>query len=122
MFSIDNMSRTPVYEQIITQVERFIDAGLLKAGDKLPSVRSLSVDLSVNPNTIQKAFAELDGSGLIVSVPGKGSFVSDDAANILRERSRSKTDEFVAMAKQLYQAGISEGELKDLIAKAIADK
>ena len=116
------MSRTPVYEQIITQVERFIDAGLLKAGDKLPSVRSLSVDLSVNPNTIQKAFAELDGSGLIVSVPGKGSFVSDDAANILRERSRSKTDEFVAMAKQLYQAGISEGELKDLIAKAIADK
>lgn len=119
MFSIDNMSRTPVYEQIIVQVERFIAAGLLKGGDKLPSVRNLSVELSVNPNTIQKAFSELDGRRLIVSVPGKGSFISQEAAEILHARSREKTDDFVSMAKRLYLAGMSEDELKALIEKAI---
>ena len=76
MFQIDNMSRTPVYEQIITQVEKFILGRLLSAGDQLPSVRSLSVELSVNPNTIQKAYGELDVRGIVTTVPGRGCFVS----------------------------------------------
>ncbi len=60
MFVIDVMSRVPVYEQIINQVEEQILTGLLNSGDKMPSVRSLSVSLSINPNTIQKAYTELD--------------------------------------------------------------
>ena len=60
MFQIDIMSRIPVYEQIIRQTEKFILIGVLNAGDKLPSVRQLSAELSINPNTIQKAFTELD--------------------------------------------------------------
>ena len=59
MYQIDVMSRTPVYEQIIRQTEDFILKGIVNAGDKMPSVRSLSVELSVNPNTIQKAISEL---------------------------------------------------------------
>lgn len=120
MFSIDNMSRVPVYEQIVDQVEKFIVAGLLKAGDQMPSVRGLSVDLSVNPNTIQKAFSELDRRGLIMSVPGRGSFISNDAIDILHARSRGKTDEFIAMARRLYMAGVSEDELKRLIEQAVS--
>ena len=60
MFVIDVMSRVPVYEQLINQVEEQILTGLLNSGDKMPSVRSLSVSLSINPNTIQKAYTELD--------------------------------------------------------------
>ena len=60
MFVVDVMSRVPVYEQIIKQVEEQVLTGILKEGDKLPSVRSLSVKLSINPNTIQKAYTELD--------------------------------------------------------------
>ena len=72
MLYIDVMSRTPVYEQIITQIEKLIGAGIMKEGEQLPSVRSLSIQLSVNPNTIQKAYGELDAKGIIGSVPGKG--------------------------------------------------
>ena len=79
MFSIDPMSRCPVYEQLVEQVETYVLKGLLKAGDQMPSVRNLSLTLSVNPNTVQKAYSELDIRGIIQSVPGKGGFASKDA-------------------------------------------
>ena len=65
MFHIDPLSRKPVYEQIIDQMERFVLTGLMKPGTQLPSVRSLSMELSINPNTIQKAYSELDARGVI---------------------------------------------------------
>ena len=71
MFQIDPLSRTPVYEQIIEQVQRLITAGVLRPGDQIPSVRGLSLTLRINPNTIQKAYSELDGAGLITSVPAR---------------------------------------------------
>jgi len=69
---IDSMSRQPVYEQIVDQVEQMILSGLMRPGEQLPSVRSLSLELSINPNTIQKAYAELDGRGIIYTLPGRG--------------------------------------------------
>lgn len=83
MFQIDIMSRIPVYEQLIRQTEKFILLGVLREGDKLPSVRQLSAELSINPNTIQKAFTELDRRGIIFSVNGRGNFVSDKALKAL---------------------------------------
>lgn len=111
MFQIDPMSRTPVYEQIIEQLERFIAAGILCAGDQLPSVRGLSLELSINPNTIQKAYSELDIRGIIQSVPGKGCFVRPDAPELLREAKRKRITEFSAIATDLAMAGVSEDEL-----------
>lgn len=78
MFQIDVLSRTPVYEQIVNQLERLVLGNILPPGCQLPSVRTLSVELAINPNTIQKAYAELERRGLSVSVPGKGSFVKED--------------------------------------------
>ncbi len=121
MFQIDPMSRTPVYEQIVDQAERFILVGLLKEGDQLPSVRSLSVELSVNPNTIQKAFSELTSRGLTISVPGRGSFISGKALDIIKEKNRDKTDDFILLVKKLLRAGMSEEELKDIISRAKAE-
>ena len=105
------MSRVPVYEQIINQVEEQILTGLLISGDKMPSVRSLSVNLSINPNTIQKAYTELDRKKLIVTVPGKGSFVSQDALKILGANSREKMPEFKQAIKELALAGITKDEI-----------
>lgn len=76
MFQIDRSGRTPIYEQIIDQTQRLIASGLLKEGDQLPSVRVLSQELSVNPNTLQKAYSELERRGLCVSAPGNGRFVT----------------------------------------------
>ena len=109
MFVIDVMSRVPVYEQIINQVEEQILTGLLNSGDKMPSVRSLSVSLSINPNTIQKAYTELDRK--IITVPGKGSFISQEALDILGASSREKMPEFKQAVRELALAGITKDEL-----------
>lgn len=111
MFQIDAMSRTPVYEQIISQVEKFILGGVLRAGDQLPSVRSLSIELSVNPNTIQKAYGELDIRGIISTVPGRGCFITEAALDILRARSRQKLSLLEEIAAELWAAGVTREEL-----------
>ena len=72
MFQINIFNRKPIYEQLIDQTERLILTGILTEEEQLPSVRSLSVELSVNPNTIQKAYAELDRRGLTYVIPGRG--------------------------------------------------
>lgn len=117
MFVIDLMSRVPVYEQIINQVEEKILIGVLKAGDKMPSVRSLSIELSINPNTIQKAYTELDRKQLIITVPGKGAFVSDKASEVILTASRDKLTELMNMVKQMRFAGICKEEIIDIVNK-----
>ncbi len=117
MFVIDLMSRVPVYEQIINQVEEKILIGVLRAGDKMPSVRSLSIELSINPNTIQKAYTELDRKQLIITVPGKGAFVSDKASEVILTASRDKLTEHTNMVRQMRFAGIDKEEIIDIVNK-----
>lgn len=77
MFILDFKSRKPLHEQLVTNVIELIVNGILKQDEKLPSVRELASMLTVNPNTIQKAYRELERQGYIYSVRGKGSFVSE---------------------------------------------
>ena len=111
MFVVDVMSRVPVYEQIIKQVEEQVLTGILKEGDKLPSVRSLSVNLSINPNTIQKAYTELDRRQLIITVPGKGSFISEKAIEVVGANSREKMTELNKIIRELALAGVTKEEI-----------
>lgn len=111
MFVVDAMSRVPVYEQIIKQVEEQVLTGILKEGDKLPSVRSLSVKLSINPNTIQKAYTELDRRQLIITVPGKGSFISEKAIEVVGANSREKMTELNKIIRELALAGVTKEEI-----------
>lgn len=112
MFTIDVMSRVPVYEQLIKQVEDQVLKGIMKEGDKMPSVRSLSMELSTNPNTIQKAYMELDRRGILVSVPGKGSFISAEALKTVGNQSKEKLSDLV---RKLAYAGVSKSEITDMI-------
>lgn len=75
-FFLDFYSRTPIYEQIKEQITALVGQGALKADDQLPSLRQLSSDLSVNINTIKRAFSDLESQGIIYSVAGKGSFIA----------------------------------------------
>ena len=111
MFVVDVMSRVPVEEQIIKQVEEQVLTGILKEGDKLPSVRSLSVKLSINPNTIQKAYTELDRRQLIITVPGKGSFISEKAIEVVGANSREKMTELNKIIRELALAGVTKEEI-----------
>ena len=115
MLQIDVLSRVPVYEQIIDQIETLIATGAMKAGDQLPSVRGLSVEILVNPNTIQKAYTELDNLGIVTSVPGRGCFVSQNAPEMLRRRGTESLGELYALAKRLYSLGVRAEELHQTI-------
>ena len=111
MVVIDKYSRKPIYEQIIEGIERQIVSGVIKELDKLPSIRELSVMLSLNPNTIQKAFFELDRAGIIFSTQGKGCFVAEGAKEKIRQRKNEKINEFCALAEELLLAGIDKETL-----------
>ena len=80
MLQIDLGSRVPIHEQIVNGILRLRTVGVLKRGDKLTSVRTLAVNLGINPNTVQKAYAALEESGVIYSLAGKGSFLAQSDA------------------------------------------
>ena len=86
MYQIDNQSRQAVYEQIVQQVEKYVLAGILKGDDKMPSIRSLAIELNVNPNTVQRAYTELERNGVIVTAPGRGAFISTQGPANLKEK------------------------------------
>lgn len=117
MFQIDNMSCIPVYEQLIKEVENYILTGILKSDDKMPSVRLLSTELVVNPNTIQKAYAILESRGITYTVPGKGSFVAADAVTKLGEASRQNLAELETALQDMKLAGVSKEEVLTLVEK-----
>ena len=118
---IDSMSRQPVYEQIVDQVEQMILSGLMRPGEQLPSVRSLSLELSINPNTIQKAYAELDGRGIIYTLPGRGGFVSQNAPELLAEARRSRLGTVRELARDLALAGVPEDEVLACVRSAYVE-
>lgn len=122
MYHVDAMSRVPIYEQIVEQTEKFILAGILNPGDKIPSVRNLSIELSVNPNTIQKSILELDRRGLIFSVPGKGCYVAEEARTALSAVKRKKMAEIKDEIKELALAGVTKEEMIELIEEVFTKK
>lgn len=79
MIWIDYTDATPIYEQIVTKYKNLIVRGALAPNEKMPSVRTLAMELSINPNTIQKAYAELERQGFVYTVKGRGNFVADNA-------------------------------------------
>lgn len=77
MIALDMSDKRPIYEQIVGRYKELIALGVLAPDEKMPSVRQLAIDLSINPNTIQRAYAELERSGFIYTVKGRGNFVAD---------------------------------------------
>ena len=114
MFRIDNQSRQAVYEQIVLQVEKYVLSGILTSGDKMPSVRKLSVELNVNPNTVQRAYTELERAGVIITAPGRGAFVSDSGTAVLREERRKEY--LKKLEEVLAELKVSRVDKKQIIA------
>lgn len=114
MIILDYKDRRPIYEQVIEKLEELMLLGVLKENDPLPSVRSLATDLSINPNTIQRAYAELERRGCIYVVKGKGSFVAENSAM----RENKKKELLVQVSEMIDEAirlGISDQELKNMV-------
>ncbi|MCI6568042.1 MAG: GntR family transcriptional regulator [Dysosmobacter sp.] len=114
MISLNYRDSRPIYEQIRDELRKLIVSGALATDEKLPSVRALAAQLAINPNTIQRAYNELEAEGYIYSVPGKGSFAAgNDAAGARRreELLRQARD----LLRELRYLGVSQEELAALL-------
>ncbi|KAF6581804.1 GntR family transcriptional regulator [Paenibacillus polymyxa] len=122
MFELDIRSRKPIYEQLMDRVKEMIVYGSLQQDEQLPSVRALSAQLTVNPNTIQKAYRELEREGYIYSVQGKGSFVTPTQ----QQPQQIKRDEIrAALLKQMVEAvhfGFTQQEVDGIYVEATQTK
>lgn len=114
MFVLDYKTKLPIYEQIQNQVIHFIALGLFTPNQQLPAVRQLANDLGVNPNTVSKAYQELERLGFVVSHMGKGTFINakEESLNLVKESKKQELGEVAKICKSL---DISSKELHDII-------
>lgn len=114
MIIINYNDKRPIYEQIVDRMQTLILKGVLEPDEKLPSVRALAMELSINPNTIQKAYHELETAGYLYSVKGRGNFVraNDSLIKVKREHVLKELKEALCSCKE---AGISITEVGDMM-------
>lgn len=115
-FRLDGSSGVPFYRQIIQQIEQAILARRLLPGDKLPTIRSLAIELKINPNTIAKAYNELEIRGIVVTQVGSGTYVSDKEIDMAENERQKKIEESLArFLREMDALGVSRSELPRLI-------
>lgn len=115
MIVIDYRDRRPIYEQIVERFQELILKDILEPDNQLPSVRNLAMELSINPNTIQRAYTQLEQEGYIYSVQGKGSFVSENDSLVLKKKEEI-LDEASKLAKIAKEYGIKKNKFISVIA------
>ena len=119
MISLNYRDSRPIYEQIRDGLRKLIVTGALGADEKLPSVRALAAQLAINPNTIQRAYNELEGEGYIYSVPGQGRFAAANAAADSARRAELMT-QVRELLSELRYLGVSQQELLALVKEVTA--
>ena len=113
MFQLDLKSRKSIYEQVVDNLKEMIISGVLKSGEKLPSVRELSRMLTVNPNTVQKAYRELERQGYVYTSSGLGTFAADQAnANADPKKVAEVMERIQSEIAELFYLGVTPSEIR----------
>jgi GntR family transcriptional regulator len=113
---ISNISRDPIYEQITNQVKDNIVRGNISAGELLPSIRNLAKELKISVITTKRAYEELEREGFIETVPGKGSYVSSQNKELLKEKKmKSIEDKLMEAIEESKIIGLTKSELKEML-------
>ena len=116
MIVLDYKDRRPLYEQVAEKFQELIVKGILPKDMQMPSVRSQAMQLSINPNTIQRAYSELERQGYIYSIKGKGSFVAD-ISSFLDGKKVKWREEMEELIEEGYAIGILQEEMIELVQK-----
>ena len=111
MVVIDYQSRTPIYEQIILEIERYVVLGVYKPKQQIESIRELATTLGINPNTVKKAYDELERRGTITTVSTKGTFISDNTKNLIKNKIEEKFKIIIDEIKELEKLGVTKEEI-----------
>jgi GntR family transcriptional regulator len=122
-FTLDTVNGAPIYRQIIQQIEYAILSGRIQPGDRLPTIRSLAVELKTNPNTIAKAYNELEIRGILATQVGNGTYISDKKPVLeddsLKRKIREVAGRFI---QEMRDLGVEKKELPGLIESIIKEE
>lgn len=111
MINLDYQNRMPIYEQIISEIEKYVALGILKPQDQLMSIREMATSLGINPNTVKKAYAELEKKGVIITISTKGSFIADNINKIVDTKVEEKISEIKNIIEELEKLGINKEDI-----------
>ena len=118
LITVDLRSRKPIYEQIVDNVKTLVLTGVMKPDEQLPAVRKLAVDLTINPNTIQKAYAILEAQQIVYSIPGRGIFISGEISDLVSLKRLEIMNTLKAGLEEAAAVGISYDEISALVLDA----
>ncbi len=119
---VDTRSGVPIYKQVVQQVEKGIMGGLLKPGDQLPTVREVALELTINPNTVARAYRELEHAGVIESTQGRGTFVAKDLPRPSgKDKEMIIIERIEELVREASQLNISSVKLEKML-KVVLEK
>ena len=122
MLFINKFSPTPIYLQVIDQFEELIFTGVIGPEEALPSVRALAKELGVNPNTLQRAYSEMENKNLCISVPGSGRYVSKDAKKIIMKQKKEGLKDIADIVRGARQSGVALDDIIEIVKKIYKEK
>ena len=111
MFSIDYQNRTPIYEQIINQIERYVALGILKPDEQIPSIRDMAAKLGINPNTVSKSYTILENKGIIKTISTKGTFITDKTSTVVNNKISDILISIEEKIEELEKFGLTKNEI-----------
>jgi GntR family transcriptional regulator len=120
-FHLDQRSGLPMYLQVVQQVKEALRLGLLDVGDQLPTVREVVASTAINPNTVAKAYRELERDGLVSATPGRGTFISNTLAADSIEHHETLRRELLAWIAQAKRAGMDDESVLALVSRTLHD-
>lgn len=121
VLTVDSRSGVPIYLQIVEQVKRSVALGVLQAGEQLPTVKQLALDLTVNPNTVARAYRDLERDSVIETAPGRGSFVRGDGAvdSARNAAADVAADAFSVAMREAKSVGLSRTDVRKLVESSL---
>ena len=117
IISLDYQSRTPIYEQIIKEVERYVALNILKPNEQIPSIRELATNLGINPNTVKKAYTELEQKGVIYVISTKGTFIADRTHEVVERKIQEGINNINKIIAELEMLDVTKEEILKRINK-----
>ncbi len=115
LINLDYQDRTPIYEQIVNTIEKYVAVGILKPKEQIPSIRELATTLGINPNTVKKAYDILENKKVITSFSTKGTYISDQTDEVLENRKKEEMKNLKKQIEVLKGLGVTEQEIIKVI-------
>ena len=117
MINLDYTNRTPIYEQIVNEIEKYVALGILKEQEQIMSIRELASTLGINPNTVKKAYSILESRNIITSMSTKGTFIKLNASKVKEETINNYLNDINNIIDKLSKLGLSKKEILERLNK-----